>query len=128
VFVCACVCVHTHVHMFVRVYLCMCVCVCVCACACACVRVCVCVDNLLFAYHFIQVDDADNKLKKWMNTIRTLYKTYDKLMFFSVSKVLSFYDILTTEKFTVNQMMQEIGVLFKNDNETAKNLKVAVQV
>ena len=63
-----------------------------------------------------------------MNRIRKFYRTYDKLLFFSVSKVLSFYDILTTGEFTVNQMMQEIGVLFKNDNETAKKLKVAVQV
>lgn len=76
----------------------------------------------------LQVDDADNKLKEWMNRIRDFYRTYDKLLFFSVSKVLSFYDILTTGEFTVNQMMQEIGVLFKNDIETAKKLKVAVQV
>ena len=49
-------------------------------------------------------------------------------MFFSVSKVLSFYDILTTGEFSVNEMMQEIGILFKNDSETAKKLKVAVKV
>ena len=88
------------------------------------------VKNILFicATYLLQVNDTDNKLKKWITTIRNLYKTYDKLMFFSVSKILSFHDILTSGDFSVNEMMQEIGVLFKNDSETAKKLKVAVQV
>ena len=76
----------------------------------------------------LQVDDGDNELKKWIATIRNLYKTYDKLMFFSVSKVLSLYDLLTAGEFSVNKMMQEIGILFKNDSETAKKLKGAIQV
>ena len=79
-------------------------------------------------YFLLQVDDGDNELKRWIATIRNLYKTYDKLMFFSVSKVLSLYDLLTAGVFSVNEMMQEIGILFKNDSETAKKLKGAIQV
>jgi len=79
-------------------------------------------------YLYVQVDDGDDELKKWISSIRNLYKTYDKLMFFTVSKVLSLYDILTEEKFSVDKMMQEIGILFKNDSQTAKKLKGAIEV
>ena len=55
-----------------------------------------------------------------------MYNTYDKLLFFSVSKVLSLYDILTT--FSVEEMIQEVGFLFENDPKTIKKLKTAVKV
>ena len=83
---------------------------------------------LLCVLIVVQVDETDNELKKWIVTIRNLYKAYNKLMFFSISKVLTLYKILTATDFSVNEMMQEIGVLFKNDSEAAKKLKVAVQV
>jgi len=79
-------------------------------------------------YCLLQVHDGDEELKKWISSLRNLYKTYDKLMFFTISKVLSLYDILMEEKFSVDKMMQEIGILFKNDSQTAKKLKEAIEV
>ena len=52
--------------------------------------------------------------------------TYDKLLFFSVSKVHSLYDILTA--FSVEEMIQEVGFLFENDPKAIKKLKTAVKV
>lgn len=55
-----------------------------------------------------------------------MHNTYDKLLFFSVSKVLSLYDILTA--FSVEEMIQEVGFLFENDPKAIKKLKTAVEV
>ena len=55
-----------------------------------------------------------------------MHNTYDKLLFFSVSKVLSLYDILTT--FSIEEMIQEVGFLFENDPKAIKKLKTAVKV
>ena len=55
-----------------------------------------------------------------------MHNTYDKLLFFSVSKVLSLYDILTV--FSDEEMIQEVGFLFENDPKAIKKLKTAVKV
>ena len=55
-----------------------------------------------------------------------MHNSYDKLLFFSVSKVLSLYDILTA--FSADEMIQEVGYLFENDPKAIKKLKTAVKV
>ena len=57
----------------------------------------------------------------------TLYETYEKLQFFSVSKILLLHGILT-ETYSVNEVMQELGFLFKNDDEAIPILKLAIEV
>ena len=57
-----------------------------------------------------------------------MHNSYDKLLFFSVSKVLSLYDILTSPVFSVDEMIQEVGFLFENDPIAIKKLKTAVKV
>jgi len=76
----------------------------------------------------LQVSKAEEKLKNWRATIRDMHNSYDKLLFFSVSKVLSLNDILTTPGFSADEMIQEIGFLFENDPKTIRKLKTAVQV
>ena len=61
-------------------------------------------------------------------TIRNMHNSYDKLLFFSVSKVLSLYDILSSPNFLVDEMVQEVGFLFENDPEAIKKLKTAIKV
>ena len=65
-------------------------------------------------------------MKNWNAAIRNMHNAYDKLLFFSVSKVLSIYDILTS--FSVDEMIQEVGFLFENDPKAIKKLKTAVKV
>ena len=77
--------------------------------------------------YVFQVKDAENKLKDWKTEISSLYKTYNKLLFFSVSKVLLVYEALT-KNYSADKVMQEIGFLFESDDETRKTLKEAVEV
>ena len=57
-----------------------------------------------------------------------MHSSYDKLLFFSFSKVLSLYEILTAQKFSVGKMIQEVGVLFENDPKAIRKLQKAVEV
>ena len=57
-----------------------------------------------------------------------MHNSYDKLLFFSVSKVLSLYDILSSPAFSVDEMIQEVGFLFENDPGAIKKLKTAIKV
>ena len=59
-----------------------------------------------------------------------MHNSYDKLLFFSVSKVLSLYDILSSPSpnFFVDEMIQEVGFLFENDPKAIKKLKTAIKV
>ena len=57
-----------------------------------------------------------------------MHNSYDKLLFFSVSKVLSLYDILSSPTFLVDEMIQEVGFLFENDPKAIKKLKTAIKV
>lgn len=57
-----------------------------------------------------------------------MHNSYDKLLFFSVSKVLSLYDILSSPAFSVDEMIQEVGFLFENDPKAIKKLKTAIEV
>ena len=65
-------------------------------------------------------------LKNWNASIRNMHNSYDKLLFFSVSKVLSLYDILSN--FSPDEMIEEVGFLFENDPKAIKKLKTAVKV
>ena len=75
-----------------------------------------------------QVNDTEKRLKDWKTIISALYNKYNKLLFFSVSKVLSIYEILKNKDFCADKLMQEIGFLFKNDDEAMKALKVVIEV
>ena len=66
-------------------------------------------------------------LKEWRAKVKQLYKDYDKLMFFSVTKVLSLCDALKIS-FSAEEVMQEVGFLFKNDEKALEHLKLAVKV
>ena len=56
-----------------------------------------------------------------------MYNSYDKLLFFSVSKILSLYNILISPDFSVDRMIQEVGFLFENDLLAIKKIKTAVK-
>ena len=66
-------------------------------------------------------------MKDWRIQIKSLHQSYDKLLFFSVSKVLSLYDILKWS-FDANEVIQEIGFLFENSPPSIEKLKKAVKV
>ena len=57
-----------------------------------------------------------------------MHSSYDRLLFFSFSKVLSLYEILTAKKFSIDEMIQEVGFLFENDAKAIKKLQIAVKV
>ena len=58
-----------------------------------------------------------------------MYKTYDKLLFFSISKILSLHKILlAADVSSIDKIVHEIGFLFKNDPEAIRKLKTAVKV
>ena len=57
-----------------------------------------------------------------------MHSSYDRLLFFSFSKVLSLYEILTAKKFLIDEMIQEVGFLFENDAKAIKKLQTAVKV
>ena len=57
-----------------------------------------------------------------------MHSSYDKLLFFSFSKVLSLHEILTAPVFSVDKMIQEVGVLFENDPKAIRKLWKAVKV
>ena len=65
-----------------------------------------------------------------------MYKKYDKLLFFSVPKILSLHKVLVALDLSVDKkvdemvdkMAHEIGVLFENDPEAIKKLKTAIRV
>ena len=71
---------------------------------------------------------AEKKLKDWNATVRDMHNSYDKLLFFSVSKVLSLHKILSSQAFSADEMVQEVGFLFENDPEAIKKLKTAIEV
>ena len=71
---------------------------------------------------------AEKKLKDWNATVRDMHNSYDKLLFFSVSKVLSLHKILSSPAFSADEMVQEVGFLFENDPEAIKKLKTAIEV
>ena len=76
---------------------------------------------------YFQVKDAENLLKAWKTEMSTMYETYQKLQFFSVSKILLLHEALT-ENYSVNKVMQELGFLFKSDEEAIPILKKAIEV
>ena len=57
-----------------------------------------------------------------------MYKTYDKLLFFSIPKILSLHKILVVTDVSIDKIVQEIGFLFKNDPEATGKLKIAIKV
>ena len=57
-----------------------------------------------------------------------MHKSYSKLLFFSVSKVLSLYTILKDSVFSADKMIQEIGFLFENSPTAIEMLKRAAEV
>ena len=67
-------------------------------------------------------------MKKWTATIRNMHSSYDKLLFFSFSKVLSLYKILAAPVSSVDEIIQEVGFLFENDPEAIRKLRKAIKV
>ena len=61
-----------------------------------------------------------------------MYTKYDKLLFFSVPKILSLHEVLVSPDLSVDKMVDEmaheIGVLFENDPEAIRALKTAIRV
>ena len=57
-----------------------------------------------------------------------MYKTYDNLLFFSVSKILSLHKILVAPDLSADDIICEIGFLFKNDPEAVSTLKATIEV
>ena len=57
-----------------------------------------------------------------------MYKAYDNLLFFSVSKILSLHKILVEPSLSVDEIIHEIGFLFENNPDTIKKLKNTVKV
>ena len=57
-----------------------------------------------------------------------MYKTYDKLLFFSIPKILSLHKVLVVTDVSIDKIVQEIGFLFKNDPEATGKLKTAIKV
>ena len=57
-----------------------------------------------------------------------MHSSYDKLLFFSFSKVLLLYEILTAAVFSVDEMVQDVGFLFENDPKAIRKLQRAVKV
>ena len=57
-----------------------------------------------------------------------MHKSYNKLLFFSVSKVLSLHTIIKESVFSVDKMIQEIGFLFENSPTAVGMLKRAAEV
>ena len=57
-----------------------------------------------------------------------MHSSYDKLLFFSFSKVLSLYKILAAPVSSVDEIIQEVGFLFENDPEAIRKLRKAIKV
>ena len=61
-----------------------------------------------------------------------MYKKYDKLLFFSVPKILCLHKVLVSIDLSVDKMVDEmaheIGVLFENDPEAIGKLKIVIRV
>ena len=57
-----------------------------------------------------------------------MHKSYNILLFFSVSKVLSLHHILKVPVFSANKMIQEIGFLFENSPKAIRSLRTAAEV
>ena len=57
-----------------------------------------------------------------------MHNSYDKLLFFNVSKVLSLHSILKESVMSANKVIQEIGFLFENTTKAIGMLKKAVNV
>lgn len=57
-----------------------------------------------------------------------MHKSYNILLFFSISKVLSLHVILKAQVFSADNMVQEIGFLFENSSEAVEMLKAAAKV
>ena len=75
-----------------------------------------------------QVDEAEKLLNSWTITVENMYISYDNLLFFSFSKVLSLYTILTAQIFSADEMIQEVGFLFDNDSKAIRELQIVVKV
>lgn len=57
-----------------------------------------------------------------------MHNSYNKLLFFSVSKVLSLHSILKDPKFSADSMVKEIGFLFENSPKAIRMLKTEIKV
>ena len=57
-----------------------------------------------------------------------MHKSYSKLLFFSVSKVLSLHTLIKDPVFSADKMIQEIGFLFENSPTAIELLKRAAEV
>ena len=57
-----------------------------------------------------------------------MHKSYSKLLFFSVSKVLSLHTLIKDPVFSADKMIQEIGFLFENSPTAIELLKRATEV
>lgn len=57
-----------------------------------------------------------------------MQSSYNKLLFFNISKVLSLHDLLKESVFPTDKMIQEIGFLFENSPKAIGRLKKAVEV
>ena len=57
-----------------------------------------------------------------------MHKSYSKLLFFSVSKVLSLHTLIKDPVFSADKMIQEIGFLFENSPTAIELLKIAAEI
>ena len=57
-----------------------------------------------------------------------MYKAYDKLLFFGVSKVLSLHKILVAPMLSADDIICEIGFLFENNPEAIRTVKATIKV
>ena len=57
-----------------------------------------------------------------------MHKSYDKLLFFSVSKVLSLHAIIKHSDFSADKIIQEIGFLFENNTKAIGMLRKIINV
>lgn len=57
-----------------------------------------------------------------------MHKSYDKLLFFSVPKVLSLHAVIKHPGFSADKIIQEIGFLFENSPKAIEMLRRAANV
>ena len=67
-------------------------------------------------------------MKQWKTTIKEMHKSYDKLLFFSVPKVLSLHAVIKHPGFSADKIIQEIGFLFENSPKAIEMLRRAANV
>ena len=79
-------------------------------------------------FKLFQVYNASLSLTEWQEMVASLRSEYEKLVYFSIPKLLHLYQNLIMEHPSVGNIVADVGILFQNKHDVKKKLRRTIRV